>query len=560
MGYIFVSYSRKQMYFAEAVALNLQQSGLEVWFDLQKLTPGVDWSSALKEGYSHCDRLILIASQAALQSPYVQVEWVTALQNGREVILVLSEAVILPEALRNCAVYDARTHFDRTIRSLVTYLRGERPARHDAVPAPGKASYPLSMPFDIWLTLVVLFLPTLTVWTAALTLPSNIIDFNINLDFITRLMPGLAVQEILFYLAGLLAGLYLALQYFPIRAFWKHDTGYEELEKARWNVLAIQAIPAIIVLVVLTLYPEGRPVNPVGYLVIPSLLISAYWAFWVLPRSPDILRWLPSGQADQEVRESLQPELSPEIARSKAQENTSPAPDAAKFVIHHHPADAYNARFIESVLRSEGCRPSRDHEARTHLVVVSNRTSKQWLLDLDDTLPGQLIHILTTNINTPPELQPVLQTQWVDFRLGRVKTLQALAAHLTGRDRADIGYGLQISPTGFDTEDGFPRHIGYILGSFYLPAFILVPVLAMLPFQITDALVFALCALFGLPLVLYVDALVMRRAALPRLVQERLGHRAAWFASSAPATPDSIGNADRKYLYKLTSWTNPRVK
>jgi hypothetical protein len=548
------------MYFAEAVALHLQRSGLEVWFDLQKLTPGVDWGSALKEGYSHCDRLVLVASRAALQSPYVQVEWETALQNGREVILVLSEAVILPGALQTCAVYDARVHFDRTIRSLAAYLRGEGPARHDPVPAPGKTSYTLSMPFDIWLTLAVLSLPTLAVWIAALILPSDIVQFGINLDFITRWMPGLPVQEILFYLAGLLAGLYLALQYFPIRAFWKHDTGYEELEKARWNVLAIQAIPALIVLVVLTLYPAGQPVNPAGYLVIPALLVSAYWAFWVLPRSPDLLRWLPSGQADQEVRESLQPELSLEIASPKAQENASPAPDRVTFVIHHHPADAYNARFIESVLRSEGCRPSPDHEANTHLVIVSNRTSKQWLLDLDDTLSGQLIHILTTNINTPPELQPVLQTQWVDFRLGRVKTLQALAAHLTGRDRADIGYGLQISPTGFDTENGFPRHIGYILGSFYLLIFILVPVLAMLPLQLTDALVFALCAIFGLPLVLYVDALVMRRAPLPRLVQKRLGHRAAWFASSAPAAPDSLGNADRKYLYKLTSWTNPRVK
>ena len=102
MGYIFVSYSRKQMYFAEAVSLHLQQAGFEVWFDLQKLGPGVDWAPTLKDGYSNCEKLVLIASKAAIASRYVQVEWETALQNGREVIVILTEAVTLPESLRTC--------------------------------------------------------------------------------------------------------------------------------------------------------------------------------------------------------------------------------------------------------------------------------------------------------------------------------------------------------------------------------------------------------------------------------------------------------------------------
>src|SRR6185503_11731289 len=130
MGYIFVSYSRKQLYFAESVALKLQQAGLEIWFDLQKLEPGMDWAAALKDGYGNCEKLVLIASQAAIHSPYVQVEWETALQNGHEVTIVLTEPVVLPESLRNCAVFDARTHFDQTIDALIQYLQGESPGRH----------------------------------------------------------------------------------------------------------------------------------------------------------------------------------------------------------------------------------------------------------------------------------------------------------------------------------------------------------------------------------------------------------------------------------------------
>jgi hypothetical protein len=555
---IFVSYSRRQLYFAESVVLHLQKAGLEVWFDLQKLTPGVDWSAALKDGYTACDRLLLIVSQAALQSPYVQVEWESALQKGHEIILVLTEAVSLPEALRHCAVYDARTHFDRTMQSLVAYLRGKEPARRDPVPAPGTSPYSLSLPFDIWLSLGVMSLPTLAVWIATVALSPSFVDFNINLDSLTNAVPGLPVQAILFYGAGLLAGLYLALVYFPIRAFWQHHTPYEELEKMRWKVLSFQTTMAVAVLVASAVgsSPDRWAVSPIGYLVFAGLLVSAYWSFWVLPRSPDILRWLPSGQADQEVREAVQMEFRTDPAEPMAQEDARLAAEALTLAIHHDPADAHNARFIESVLKSEGCRSTPAHEANTHLVIVSNRTSKQWLLDLEQALSGQVIHILTTNINTPPDLQPVLQTQWVDFRSGRVKTLRALAAQLMDKERADISYGLQIAPTGFDTESGFPRHIGYILGFFYLIIFPLALGLAMFMPELPEGVAFAIFLIPAAALVLYVDALVMRRTSLPPVVQKWLGHRAAWFASRAPAAPDSLGNADRKYIFKLTSWTN----
>ena len=49
MGHIFISYSRRQLYFAESVVLHLQRAGPDVWFNLQKLTPGVDWSAARKD-------------------------------------------------------------------------------------------------------------------------------------------------------------------------------------------------------------------------------------------------------------------------------------------------------------------------------------------------------------------------------------------------------------------------------------------------------------------------------------------------------------------------------
>src|SRR5512146_2093942 len=131
MGYTFISYSRKQLYFAEAITLHLQKQGIESWFDLQQLGAGMDWAATLKAGYGNCERLVLVASQTALASPYVEVEWDTALKNGREVILAVVEDVSIPEKLRNCPIIDFRSSFRRPIRRLVSYLTEESPSPED---------------------------------------------------------------------------------------------------------------------------------------------------------------------------------------------------------------------------------------------------------------------------------------------------------------------------------------------------------------------------------------------------------------------------------------------
>lgn len=554
MGYVFVSYSRKQLYFAESIVLSLQKAGLDIWFDLQKLSPGVDWSATLQDGYGHCESLIFVASQAAIQSPYVQVEWETALQNGREVIVVLTEAVILPASLRGCAVYDARLHFDQTIRRLIAYLKGEQPAQHDPIPTPGERfNLPLKMPFDIWLTLCILFMPTITIWITTLTIPFNSPELSIDLG-----LPK-STTVVVVYLFGLYYGFNRAQTRFPILKFWKHDASEEELERIRMSLLLTQVAAAAICYFLNVLLPkqDGLPLNPIGYLIFIFPLVSTYWSFWVAGHSPDILRWLPSGNADQDTRESIAMELTAapqKIATQKAMDKeqalTLPtAFEPVTYAIHHHPADGYTAAFVESALRAGGCQPAPETQASVQLIVVSNRTSKQWLAEHTKSLSGQIIHALATNINTPPEIQPALQTQWIDLRSGRGKTVNALAAYLTRKDRASINYGMQVSPTSFDNNNGFPRLIRLLLGGFLI-LFILL-FLAISNLWDLPNWLFIPCSI---PLILYLDALVMRNASLPVLFHKMLGHRIAWFANSAPFAPDPIGNTDRKYLANLKSF------
>src|SRR5215471_6408384 len=94
--YLFLSYSRAQLYFAESVALALQNTDISTWFDLQRLDPGTDWQRSIQQALTTCTGLVLIASRESLRSPYVQLEWEAAQAASKPVYLVWYEAVDLP--------------------------------------------------------------------------------------------------------------------------------------------------------------------------------------------------------------------------------------------------------------------------------------------------------------------------------------------------------------------------------------------------------------------------------------------------------------------------------
>lgn len=527
MGYIFVSYSRKQMYFAEAVSLHLQQAGFEVWFDLQKLGPGVDWAPTLKDGYSNCEKLVLIASKAAIASRYVQVEWETALQNGREVIVILTEAVTLPESLRTCQTYDARTHFDRIIHRLIANLRGEQPPRYDPIPAPGWFPLPLTMPLHVSFTLLVLALPALSVWFAAAIYP---VEWSV-------------------YALGLAVGVFLLIRHgIAGFRFWAHRIRFEEIKGERWNLLLTQAATSILCWLLLFLSPEANPfIRLMSVLILLLPLVTVYWGFRLLERSADILRWFPSGDADQDLREALHSKLIGSQQGTSADGLPITATGVA-FALHCHPADRALGERVKSVFQKEGCQPVDENRANTHLIILTNRTSKQWLLERNNTLSGRAIYILATNIDTSPELQPILQKQVVDFRMGRVKTIQAMAARLANESGEQASYGMQVSPKGFSNFYSLPLAVWVVWWAFALSASILI--LWGLREMSQGGLILAV---LGIAVWLCFDLLMVRKLSLPEFFHKLTGNRLAWFASPAPVVKDPVG-MDKKSRMRLMRW------
>src|SRR5215216_6443266 len=387
MEYTFISYSRKQLYFAEAIALHLQKEGIEIWFDLQELGAGTNWASALKNGYGNCTRLILVVSQAALHSKYVEVEWETARQNGQEVILAVVEDVDIPEKLRDCAVIDFRTDFNAAMKRLVSYLTGNLPRPKDAISAPGTFPYPLRLPFPIWFTILSLMLPY--VWILVLTL-STLRTFPNQGQAYPIL--GAIVLGALVFTTG-------------IHRFWKHDLEYRGVR----NMGAIAIIVQMVLMVVAVAID-----SPLTWPIIISFILNVYFYLWLVKRSAPLLRWFAAGQAPQQLRLQCHARL---LGKDAQLGDETLKSEPVDFLLHHDPADRPTARHIAKILRKAGhCEVEDRSRAQKHLYLISNRTSRKMVEQANMDGTDSNIFLLGSTIGWSASLEGAGQTQFVDVR------------------------------------------------------------------------------------------------------------------------------------------------
>ncbi|MFJ8253445.1 TIR domain-containing protein [Streptomyces sp. NPDC094466] len=124
---VFVSYARREFYFAEAVAATLEKrGGLDPWLDVYRLRPGVDWAAELDAGLQAADVLVLLASPTAMRSVYVRREWELAMERGIPVYVGIVAAVRLPAELARCPVVDLRGRVWRRMADLADAVVAER--------------------------------------------------------------------------------------------------------------------------------------------------------------------------------------------------------------------------------------------------------------------------------------------------------------------------------------------------------------------------------------------------------------------------------------------------
>jgi hypothetical protein len=87
---IFISYSRKDETFARRLARSLSDLGADIWIDVEDIPAGMKWSSAIQQGLTVSDVMLVLLSPDAMKSSNVEDEWQYFLDKRKPIIPVLT--------------------------------------------------------------------------------------------------------------------------------------------------------------------------------------------------------------------------------------------------------------------------------------------------------------------------------------------------------------------------------------------------------------------------------------------------------------------------------------
>lgn len=81
---VFISYAEDDLKWAEAIARELEEAGVEVWFDAERIDTGDVWRPDLREALREASTVLVIVSANAASSSWVQFEAGAALSAAVE--------------------------------------------------------------------------------------------------------------------------------------------------------------------------------------------------------------------------------------------------------------------------------------------------------------------------------------------------------------------------------------------------------------------------------------------------------------------------------------------
>ena len=98
MNSIFLSYSKQDYFFAEMLAIKLNEQGFGIWRDQGSIRAGDDWRQSIEDGIRDSVAVIVALSANSADSAYVTYEWAYAIGMSKPVIPVkLSECKVNPK-------------------------------------------------------------------------------------------------------------------------------------------------------------------------------------------------------------------------------------------------------------------------------------------------------------------------------------------------------------------------------------------------------------------------------------------------------------------------------
>ncbi|HEY7495933.1 MAG TPA: toll/interleukin-1 receptor domain-containing protein, partial [Candidatus Tectomicrobia bacterium] len=118
MTRVFLSYARNDLQVVQRLEQEIVAHGLTVWRDQDSIYGGQQWPKAIGEAIATHDRVVLVWSQHAARSHFVELEWNIALALQTSIIPCWLDQTPLPPALSSTNGIDLRVLLEALPRLL----------------------------------------------------------------------------------------------------------------------------------------------------------------------------------------------------------------------------------------------------------------------------------------------------------------------------------------------------------------------------------------------------------------------------------------------------------
>lgn len=122
-SHIFISHASEDTKLAKFVADQLTSAGFEPWLDVEQIADGAAWVREIEHGIEQCAAFIVVLTQYARNSQWVERETLMAIKLNKPMFVALFDDVTVPIALINVQYSDFRADQDAAATKLVRIMQ-----------------------------------------------------------------------------------------------------------------------------------------------------------------------------------------------------------------------------------------------------------------------------------------------------------------------------------------------------------------------------------------------------------------------------------------------------
>lgn len=132
--YLFISHSSKDNEFTEYLAQRLTEANYRCWVDVESIPDGSTWPREIQKAVENCGALIVVMSENARQSEWVERETMLALELRKPVFIARIDDAPLPIHLINRQFSDFRKRREPALKKLLAALAAVSLTEPEPVP------------------------------------------------------------------------------------------------------------------------------------------------------------------------------------------------------------------------------------------------------------------------------------------------------------------------------------------------------------------------------------------------------------------------------------------